>query len=1270
MHLRIGAIVAGLWSIIAAGPVSGQINEYGLRDPRLGTITDVEAFTPAFNCPGMHLSRVTFTSLTISSNFTPVPWVTAPRVAEFAAGESAPSVQVQLDIGQLSPGKYQGLLSLECVGCDQHTCVGQKFATYMSIEIPYPLVFGASSADAQFGGLVNGQPVSAQKLLPNVLADIKKSSFATLPGATTIFKTLDENYLDNDSSDVTFAQSVDNTNPRTGRLGVTPLEVNGISKRPGNAAYTETPLGMEEIFLGVDMSTLGIQEARANPSAYYVFTIDGQMGVINKADLVHNLVHEGLHAAIAGKMNVPTPKGGDMAASIEEEQEGFRVGNAAAAALGLPPESTVPQSGSYNAGSNPAYVPIFPTLVPAAGGGKAAAVNPAGSRTGVTPSAASQPGSAAGSTPGGGTPEGAAPDDTTPDSGEDRQGSGLLPSYNSDPASGFCSNSGAGLACDGAPNFALNCDESSLAANRCTLAGTGIKDPCSFIEGVWLCDVMPPSMVSCSDLRCDYDPGLLTGNCQQEGSQYRCVQLPAFEFTCASAGKCSLGAPASQPDVDCLTDNCARVPSEPVAPGAPDLFVATQSLDCNKAGSGNPMLLQSLDGNYADSGIFYRHISEASDAADDTHTLARMMREYNDPLGWIGGSSWQENFETTETTSDFPDVAGEPDPNAALISDVPYATVAPFDERLQAPRDPFEFMFVPLGGEYGRPTWPGSSSSYSDAGADQGPFKGVIRGPRNATGIFNFAGWNFQMQGRSYGSINFPTPASGLTPDIEVFANQQLMIGAMPYTSLLFEERYRGIVMDALGTSGIENSEPNPCRIVLLPVDPAYKKTARNGGGSWGQSFDDQWAIKRIGFTDDEESAWNFMPNNAASVVVAVIDTGLDWHHRDIDYRNIWRNEDEIPDNGIDDDHNGYIDDLIGWNFLDRNIYPWDFDGHGTIVAGIIAATQNDIGIAGIDPKVKIMVLKGVNNFGTTRASYLAEAIVYAVNNGARIVNISVGGAQTSSMEQAAIEYAHEKGVLIVAASGNDGIEIDDFGPAGGDHVLTVGATHMDDRAASFSNYGDKLDLVAPGVDVLSLRARYTDANYRPGIAGSDAYLLGDNYVGDDKRYIRVSGTSFSAPIVSGVASLMLSKNPDLSAADVARILMLTASDIELAGDDKYTGAGMVNAQAALSVDPDFSITAEITALEPVPKEGPEFIRVIGTINASGFKRAWMQIGPGENPGGWRYVGQKRKYPIIDGTLGMIPINQFSGSELWQVVINVEHRNGVVKRAVYPIRIK
>src|SRR5690606_9959570 len=234
-----------------------------------------------------------------------------------------------------------------------------------------------------------------------------------------------------------------------------------------------------------------------------------------------------------------------------------------------------------------------------------------------------------------------------------------------------------------------------------------------------------------------------------------------------------------------------------------------------------------------------------------------------------------------------------------------------------------------------------------------------------------------------------------------------------------------GQLQGLLGSAGLYSIEENLCRTKLqgAPNDPHFE-----GKGAWGQAHDDQWAIKRVGLTGEADSAWARLGANPRDVVVAVIDSGLDWNHADFDWGNIWNNPGEIPDNGVDDDGNGYVDDVIGWDFLGQNNKPWDHDGHGTLTAGIIAAdSDNGVGIAGINPHARIMVLKALNAFGNSRASFIAHAIRYAADNGARVVNLSVGGPGLTGIERDAVAYARSKGVLIVAASGNDGTEITDY---------------------------------------------------------------------------------------------------------------------------------------------------------------------------------------------------------------------------------------------------
>ena len=240
------------------------------------------------------------------------------------------------------------------------------------------------------------------------------------------------------------------------------------------------------------------------------------------------------------------------------------------------------------------------------------------------------------------------------------------------------------------------------------------------------------------------------------------------------------------------------------------------------------------------------------------------------------------------------------------------------------------------------------------------------------------------------------------------FLNQSfIMGGSIVYTATFDLANQQGFDDVVEMTGGMTLREDNAGRIKQIPIprDPYYQST-----GSWQQNLDDQWAIKRTGLDTSAGTAWTLAGEILEPVVVAVVDSGLAWNHEDIDHENIWINEDEIVGNGIDDDGNRYIDDVIGWNFVDKHNVPWDFDGHGTFVAGVIAATHNDVGIAGVNPAAKIMVLKAMDAVGNTHASFVAEAIVYAADNGAQIINVSIGGESLTEIERMAIEYADDQG--------------------------------------------------------------------------------------------------------------------------------------------------------------------------------------------------------------------------------------------------------------------
>lgn len=1153
MASKLNTILVAFAVTLLATSLRADEQSIGPLDPSAGTVT--ASLFPTSTCPGTHDLSVAFVPFTIQPQFAPVQWLNVPTQVKLDPNQGYIDVTIPLD--KMAPGTYLGAVIYRCDSCSAGgECTKQLTSDLVRVEVAAPATFGASSADQSFGGLVNGQPVSIHDLTVNVIGDIKKSSFMQLTGATEVIDTLESNYADrrltsNDLSDITFVQTAGTTD-NNGRMSTQVQPVDDEDVLPGNGRYVLAGApNAEEIYVGVDMSLKGITEARKHPQLYYVFTLDGKMGVIHKGDFVHNLAHEGLHAHLGGKYNTATTDGKSRGACLEEEVEGFRVGNAAARALGLPEDTTTPGA-NYGGGRNLNYPTQFPQLQPGQ-----ESTDP----TRKTPTKTS-----------------AVPTQTLSEQG-------------------FCRVEGTRLNCQGTPGYALACATPQHNAGECSLQGTGLKAPCTFGASGWACTTPPAAVAQCAGGQCQLEA--VGSSCQQDGKGVRCAALPAYGIACAPGG-CTLSDPLADEGTNAL------------AVAAQALHAATQSVDCNRAGLGEFRILNPLGGLAAPS------VQAAN--AEEEDLVPSLIAVFARELAAAGG----------------------------------------------LPQQRFAFQFAQSGSDHPSMAWPGTGSGYLNLRIDELPQRGVVDVTPVSTGLFKYRGLQYQVFGGYHGSAvyNAWLDRGG---ELSPFDLRHLQIGDSKYTSALFDEDNQTRFFNAMSALGYRAFDTNPCRSVLVPTDPNYKRTGRNGGNSWGEKRDDQWAIKRIGYTDDDSSAWRLVRDPSAPVVVAVIDTGLDWHHADIDPASLWRNEDEVPDNGVDDDKNGYVDDVIGWDFVTHTNRPWDYDGHGTFVTGIIVARHNDIGIAGIAPNARIMVLKGVSNFGTTRASWLAESIVYAVDNGAKILNLSVGGPHESKMEQAALDYARRRGVLVVAAAGNSGVELKDFGPGGHDSVLTVGATHVDDRAAEFSNFGDKVDIVAPGVEVLSLRARGTDVNYRPW--QQDKYKLGDYIVGTDKRYEHASGTSFATPIVTATAALVLGNNPKLTATDLTGILTQTAMDIEAPGRDPYSGHGMINPRAALAAAPDFRMRAEITRVELTPAGAPTAAQVFGTIEATHFKRAWMQIGPGENPSAWRFVAQKRKLPIRDGQLASIPLSDFAPSGPWTVVVNVEDKNGVVKRGKYLVQI-
>ncbi|ARV59868.1 hypothetical protein BZZ01_15620 [Nostocales cyanobacterium HT-58-2] len=255
------------------------------------------------------------------------------------------------------------------------------------------------------------------------------------------------------------------------------------------------------------------------------------------------------------------------------------------------------------------------------------------------------------------------------------------------------------------------------------------------------------------------------------------------------------------------------------------------------------------------------------------------------------------------------------------------------------------------------------------------------------------------------------------------------------------------------------------------------------------------------------------------NMVVAVVDSGVDYSHADLN-DNIWINRGEIFGNGLDDDRNGYIDDVIGWNFVGNNNNPMDYDSHGTHVAGIIAAERNEFGTTGVAYNSQIMPIKVLGEQGGT-ANNIAQGIYYAANNGADVINLSLTFKDGLPNEVGqAIQYATQRGAIVVMAAGNDGLAQPKYPAAlATDWGIAVGAIERDGSMANFSNKAgsnSKINyVVAPGVDIYST------------IPGN--------------KYGYLNGTSMATPYVSGVAALMLSANPNLSPNQVRQIITTTS---------------------------------------------------------------------------------------------------------------------------------
>jgi len=406
---------------------------------------------------------------------------------------------------------------------------------------------------------------------------------------------------------------------------------------------------------------------------------------------------------------------------------------------------------------------------------------------------------------------------------------------------------------------------------------------------------------------------------------------------------------------------------------------------------------------------------------------------------------------------------------------------------------------------------------------------------------------------------------------------------------------------------------------------------------------DDQYALSIVRASD----AWKLATGRG--IIVGVLDTGIDWDHEDLrDALAVNADEDanrngrfepwpvtETRDgltgdlNGIDDDGNGYIDDVIGFDFVDqtvrnigddrgRDAIPFDEQGHGTSVAGVIAATANNArGIAGLAYEAKILTLRAFDATGNAEEDDIAAALVYAALNNIHIVNMSFGDGIDAPVLRDAIRFAASRNCVLIASAGNTG-QVSRQYPAGYDDVIAVGATNRRDERAPFSSTGALVTLSAPGDAIVTTSV--------------------------DSRYRTVSGTSFAAPYVAATVAMMLERGT-LSPQEVRGILQVSSRDLGIRGHDAEFGSGRLDAAMAVATSlPSMMMIEGLENESEVDLQQTPQLIVRGTVLTPTFERRALYVGRGIEPTQWTLVNEGDQ--VRSDVLGSIDLSPFANSEI------------------------
>ncbi len=475
-------------------------------------------------------------------------------------------------------------------------------------------------------------------------------------------------------------------------------------------------------------------------------------------------------------------------------------------------------------------------------------------------------------------------------------------------------------------------------------------------------------------------------------------------------------------------------------------------------------------------------------------------------------------------------------------------------------------------------------------------------------------------------------------------------------------------ISENLDTDSILNLIQNDILIESAEINQIFKVNQIDISDPNDEFFKEQWGIAAVNCKD----AWKI--SSGKGILVGVIDTGIDFNHPDL-VNQLWINADEDLNkngtfepwhfteiregisgdlNGIDDDGNGFVDDVIGYDFVDqqnanigdyleRDPIPYDEMGHGTLVSGVIAAqTNNNIGISGIAFNSKIVTLRAFDATGNAETDDIASAIIYAALNSVKVMNFSFGENINSPLLYSAIKFANSLGCVMIGSKGNNGWALPHF-PSDYPELIAVGSSTPSNYRDIRSNYGSNLSLLAPGSNIFT-----TDIN---------------------SSYKYASGTSLASPFVSAAAAMLLELDSSLSPNDVKGILEVTANDVYGTGWDEETGNGILDIGKAVKniVKTDISLISPLN-FSGFNKDSVNLFYVIGNVTVPLFESWKILLGKSTNPKQWDTLTENNYLQTKNSVLATINLkNLVDTTYTLQLLVYLKNGKSIQKRLIFSV---